>query len=85
MPTDAAVPISRLAECVLESDADLRQVTERTGLVGPLVGHVGDGEVCVGGGGGGQGCSRVHRAGPHSVNVFPLPPLQLGVRFVFQC
>ena len=39
MPTDAAVPISRLAECVLESDADLRSVTERTGLVGPLVGH----------------------------------------------
>jgi D-lactate dehydrogenase (cytochrome) len=43
MPTDAAVPISRLAECVLESDADLQEVTARTGLVGPLVGHVGDG------------------------------------------
>eukprot|EP00802_Teleaulax_amphioxeia_P011580 Tamp_11613.p1 GENE.Tamp_11613~~Tamp_11613.p1 ORF type:complete len:501 (-),score=113.77 Tamp_11613:395-1858(-) len=43
MPTDACVPISRLAECVMESDADLRGVTERTGLVGPLVGHVGDG------------------------------------------
>ena len=43
MPTDAAVPISRLADMVMESDADLRDVTRRTGLIGPLVGHVGDG------------------------------------------
>ena len=42
-PTDAAVPISRLADMVMESDADLRDVTRRTGLIGPLVGHVGDG------------------------------------------
>jgi hypothetical protein len=27
MPTDACVPISRLADCVTESDADLRPVT----------------------------------------------------------
>jgi len=39
MPTDACVPISRLASVIAESDADLRA----SGLVGPLVGHVGDG------------------------------------------
>jgi len=43
MPTDAAVPISRLADCIIESDEDLREVSERTGIIGPLVGHVGDG------------------------------------------
>jgi D-lactate dehydrogenase (cytochrome) len=37
--TDACVPISRLAECVTETIADI----ERTGLVAPIVGHVGDG------------------------------------------
>jgi len=43
MPTDVAVPISRLANCIMESDADLREVTQRTGIIGPIVGHVGDG------------------------------------------
>ena len=37
--TDVCVPISRLAECILETRADLRG----TSLVAPLVGHVGDG------------------------------------------
>ena len=37
--TDACVPISRLAECVAETVADV----ERLGLVAPIVGHVGDG------------------------------------------
>ncbi|WP_421722873.1 FAD-binding oxidoreductase [Bauldia sp.] len=37
--TDACVPISRLAECVSETAADI----EETGLVAPIVGHVGDG------------------------------------------
>jgi len=37
--TDVCVPISRLAECVNETEADLRH----SGLVAPIVGHVGDG------------------------------------------
>jgi D-lactate dehydrogenase (cytochrome) len=37
--TDACVPISRLADCVLETRVDV----EATGLVCPIVGHVGDG------------------------------------------
>jgi D-lactate dehydrogenase (cytochrome) len=37
--TDVCVPISRLAECVTETAADV----EATGLVAPIVGHVGDG------------------------------------------
>jgi D-lactate dehydrogenase (cytochrome) len=37
--TDACVPISRLTDCVLETRADV----ERTGLLAPIVGHVGDG------------------------------------------
>lgn len=37
--TDACVPISRLAECILETKADI----DRYGLVAPIVGHVGDG------------------------------------------
>jgi D-lactate dehydrogenase (cytochrome) len=37
--TDACVPISRLTECVLETQADIVE----TGLVAPIVGHVGDG------------------------------------------
>jgi D-lactate dehydrogenase (cytochrome) len=37
--TDACVPISRLADCVMETRADI----ESTGLVCPIVGHVGDG------------------------------------------
>ena len=38
-PTDVCVPISRLAECIAETKKDL----EDTGLLAPLVGHVGDG------------------------------------------
>jgi D-lactate dehydrogenase (cytochrome) len=37
--TDVCVPISRLAECVKETQADLAA----NGLYGPIVGHVGDG------------------------------------------
>jgi D-lactate dehydrogenase (cytochrome) len=37
--TDACVPISRLAECVMETKADL----DRERLVGTMLGHVGDG------------------------------------------
>lgn len=37
--TDVCVPISRLAECVNETQADL----QANGLYGPIVGHVGDG------------------------------------------
>jgi D-lactate dehydrogenase (cytochrome) len=37
--TDACVPISRLADCVMETKADL----QRLGIVAPIVGHVGDG------------------------------------------
>jgi D-lactate dehydrogenase (cytochrome) len=37
--TDACVPISRLTECVLETREDV----ESTGLIAPIVGHVGDG------------------------------------------
>jgi len=39
LATDACVPISRLADCVMETKADL----ERLGLLAPVVGHVGDG------------------------------------------
>ena len=38
-PTDVCVPISRLAECVAETKQDLAA----SGLFGPIVGHVGDG------------------------------------------
>jgi D-lactate dehydrogenase (cytochrome) len=38
-PTDACVPISRLADCILETKADVAA----SGLTAPLVGHVGDG------------------------------------------
>jgi D-lactate dehydrogenase (cytochrome) len=37
--TDACVPISRLTDCVIETKADIAA----TGLVAPIVGHVGDG------------------------------------------
>jgi len=39
MPTDVCVPISRLADCLVETKADI----EASGLVAPIVGHVGDG------------------------------------------
>jgi D-lactate dehydrogenase (cytochrome) len=38
-PTDVCVPISRLAECIAETKADLKT----THLTAPLLGHVGDG------------------------------------------
>ena len=43
--TDACVPISRLADCMLETKAD----ADATGLAAPIVGHVGDGNfhLCV--------------------------------------
>lgn len=37
--TDVCVPVSRLAECLAETKADI----VRSGLVAPIVGHVGDG------------------------------------------
>jgi D-lactate dehydrogenase (cytochrome) len=37
--TDVCVPISRLAECILETKSDI----EGSALIAPLVGHVGDG------------------------------------------
>ena len=37
--TDVCVPISRLAECILETRADV----DREELLAPIVGHVGDG------------------------------------------
>ena len=38
-PTDVCVPISRLADCILETKADL----DGSFLLAPIVGHVGDG------------------------------------------
>ncbi len=37
--TDACVPVSRLAECIAETKRDI----EASGLIAPIVGHVGDG------------------------------------------
>jgi len=37
--TDVCVPISRLADCIIETQADLARAT----ITAPLVGHVGDG------------------------------------------
>jgi D-lactate dehydrogenase (cytochrome) len=37
--TDVCVPISRLAECIVETESDIAEI----GLVAPIVGHVGDG------------------------------------------
>jgi D-lactate dehydrogenase (cytochrome) len=39
LATDVCVPISRLADCVTETEADL----DAHGLEGPIVGHAGDG------------------------------------------
>ncbi len=38
-PTDVCVPISRLTECIVETKRDI----EASGLMAPIVGHVGDG------------------------------------------
>ncbi|MBL4666057.1 MAG: FAD-binding protein [Sneathiella sp.] len=37
--TDVCVPISRLSDCIMQTKADL----DKTDLIAPLVGHVGDG------------------------------------------
>mgnify|MGYP003626039493 CR=1 FL=1 len=37
--TDVCVPISKLAECILETQVDIAE----SGLIAPIVGHVGDG------------------------------------------
>ena len=39
LATDVCVPISRLAECLTQTQADLAA----SGLIGPIIGHVGDG------------------------------------------
>jgi len=39
IPTDVCVPISRLAECVAETQRDIAE----NNLIAPIVGHVGDG------------------------------------------
>ncbi|KAA0590354.1 D-lactate dehydrogenase (cytochrome) [Azospirillum lipoferum] len=44
MGTDACVPISALVDCLLETKADV----EASGLVAPIVGHVGDGNFHLG-------------------------------------
>ena len=44
LATDLCVPISRLADCVTETQADIAE----TGLVAPIVGHVGDGNFHLG-------------------------------------
>lgn len=41
MATDSCVPISRLAEFIVETREDI----DRTGLISPIIGHVGDGNV----------------------------------------
>lgn len=37
--TDACVPISRLADCITETQQDIKEL----GLIAPIIGHVGDG------------------------------------------
>ena len=44
MGTDACVPLSELAACIRETEADIAA----TGLVAPIVGHVGDGNFHLG-------------------------------------
>ncbi len=39
IPTDVCVPLSRLAECVVETQRDI----EESRILAPIVGHVGDG------------------------------------------
>ena len=61
--TDACVPISRLADCVDETLADI----ERSGLVAPIVGHVGDGNFHV-------SRSSIWRTRPRSTRRKASPP-----------
>ncbi len=63
--TDVCVPISRLADCVTETEDDLK----RLGLLSPIVGHVGDGNfhcslVCDVDNAGGDGARRGVHASP---------------------
>ena len=44
MGTDACVPLDRLAECILKT----REMIDNSGLIAPLVGHVGDGNFHLG-------------------------------------
>ncbi|MEM7404067.1 MAG: FAD-linked oxidase C-terminal domain-containing protein [Pseudomonadota bacterium] len=44
LSTDVCVPISKLADCIVETRADIDELN----LVGPIVGHVGDGNFHVG-------------------------------------
>lgn len=44
MGTDACVPLEHLAQCILETQSDIRA----SGLVAPIVGHVGDGNFHLG-------------------------------------
>ncbi|MDP3896915.1 MAG: FAD-linked oxidase C-terminal domain-containing protein [Mesorhizobium sp.] len=39
LSTDVCVPISRLAECIAETEADIAEM----GLIAPIIGHAGDG------------------------------------------
>ena len=39
LATDVCVPISRLAECLLETEEDIKSL----GLIAPIAGHAGDG------------------------------------------
>ncbi|TAN11103.1 MAG: FAD-binding protein, partial [Rhizobiaceae bacterium] len=39
LSTDVCVPVSRLAECIAQTEADIAEM----GLIAPIVGHVGDG------------------------------------------
>ena len=63
VPTDVCVPISRLAECVDETKRDIAA----TGLIAPIVGHVGDGNFHV------QPLVDMQRAAPRLRTVTGLP------------
>jgi D-lactate dehydrogenase (cytochrome) len=53
--SDVCVPISRLAQCVMETKRDI----ERSGIIAPIVGHVGDGNF--------HTCPLVMMDDPHEV------------------
>lgn len=44
MGTDACVPLEKLTQCILETQADVQE----SGLIAPIVGHVGDGNFHLG-------------------------------------